>query len=405
MKPIKPYSEEIEQQMTRYYNTLSEKERRRYAAIEAGKLGYGGISYIVRLFGCRPETIKRGFEEIESTELMGGERIREKGGGRKKCIELIEGIDEAFLRVVDRHIAGSPMNELERWTHLTRQQIADLLKEEEQIKVSVTVIAQLLEKHNFRGRQAQKNKATRSNPDRNEQFEKIQGLIESYQQQQNPVISMDTKKKEKLGQLYREGKTRNQKPIQVSDHDWPSLATGKVIPHGLYDLSYNLGYMNIGTSHDTSEFACDSIRHWWVNYGSILYPFATSILLLCDGGGSNSSRSYLFKEALCKLSQELGIEIRIAHYPPYTSKYNPIEHRLFPHLTRACTGVIFDSHETVKNLMAKANTRSGLKVFSPIIDKLYQTGKKVAQDFPENMNIIFDEYLPQWNYVARPKSA
>ena len=142
MKPIKPYTEEIEEKMTRSYNTLSEKERRRYAAIEAGKLGYGGISYIVRLFGCRPETIKRGFEEIESTELIGGDRIREKGGGRKKCIELIEGIDEAFLRVVDRHIAGSPMNESERWTHLTRQQIADLLKEEEQIKVSVTVIDQ-----------------------------------------------------------------------------------------------------------------------------------------------------------------------------------------------------------------------------------------------------------------------
>lgn len=177
-----------------------------------------------------------------------------------------------------------------------------------------------------------------------------------------------------------------------------------MIPHGLYDLNYNLGYINIGTSHETSEFACDSIHHWWVNYGSRLYPFATSILILGDGGGSNSSRSYLFKEALWKLSPELGIEIRIAHYPPYTSKYNPIEHRLFPHITRACTGVIFDSHETVKKLMAKAKTRSGLKVFSSIIDKVYETGKTVAQDFKQNMKILFDEYLPQWNYVARPKS-
>jgi hypothetical protein len=172
----------------------------------------------------------------------------------------------------------------------------------------------------------------------------------------------------------------------------------------LYDLTQNLGYVHIGTSHDTSEFACDSIRHWWLNYGCILYPLATSILLLGDGGGSNSSRSYLFKEALSKLAQELRIEIRIAHYPPYSSKYNPIEHRLFPHLTRACSGVIFDSHETVKNLMAKAKTRSGLTVFSGIIDQVYQTGKKVAKDFKENMNIIFDEYLPQWNYVAQPKS-
>ncbi len=205
--------------------------------------------------------------------------------------------------------------------------------------------------------------------------------------------------------MYREGKTLNQQPIEVYDHDWASLAEGKVIPHGLYDLTYNLGYINLGRSHDTSDFACDSIRHWWLNYGCLLYPLATSILFLCDGGGSNSSRSYLFKEALSKLAQELGIEIRIAHYPPYTSKYNPIEHRLFPHITRACSGVIFDSYETVKNLMATAKTRSGLKVFSNIIDKVYQTGKKVAIDFKENMDIIFDEYLPEWNYVVNPKPA
>ncbi len=195
MRQIKPYPEEIEEKMIRYYNTLSEKERRRYAAIEAEKLGYGGISYIVRLFGCRPDTIKRGLEELESTELTNEDRIREKGGGRKKSIEVIEGINEAFLRVIDRHIAGSPMNESERWTHLTRQQIADLLQEEEQIKISVTVIDQLLFKHNFPRRKAEKTKATGSNPHRNEQFEKINNLIESYQQQQNPVISMDTKKK------------------------------------------------------------------------------------------------------------------------------------------------------------------------------------------------------------------
>jgi hypothetical protein len=191
----------------------------------------------------------------------------------------------------------------------------------------------------------------------------------------------------------------------VYDHDWASLAEGIVIPHGLYDLTHNLGYMSLGTSHETSEFACDSIRYWWVNYGSILYPLANSILLLCDGGGSNSSRSYLFKEALLKLSEEIGIEIRIAHYPPYTSKYNPIEHRLFPHLTRACTGVIFETHQIVKTLMEKATTRSGLKVFAHIIERVYETGKKGSQDVMKNLNLIFDEHLPQWNYVVRPNSA
>jgi hypothetical protein len=195
MKAIKPYSETIEAKMVLYYQTLSEKERRRYAAIEAEKIGYGGISYMVRLLGCRPETIKRGMEEMKSPEIIKENRIRKKGAGRKKCLEIIEGIDQAFLSVIDQHIAGSPMDQSIRWTNLTRQQIANLLDEEQQIKVSVTVIDQLLEKHNFRRRKAVKSKATGSNSHRNEQFEKINFLVESYQKEENPVISMDTKKK------------------------------------------------------------------------------------------------------------------------------------------------------------------------------------------------------------------
>jgi Rhodopirellula transposase DDE domain len=189
----------------------------------------------------------------------------------------------------------------------------------------------------------------------------------------------------------------------VFDHDFPSLAIGVVIPHGLYDLNDNIGFIQIGTSHDTSEFACDSIRYWWNNYGKNRYKLATSILLLCDGGGSNSSRHYVFKEALQQLVNEIGIEIRITHYPPYTSKYNPIEHRLFPHISRVCKGVIFDSVNTVSELMAKATTQKGLKVFTTIIDKTYQTGKKVAEGFKETMEIFFDDFLPQWNYTAKPQ--
>lgn len=187
------------------------------------------------------------------------------------------------------------------------------------------------------------------------------------------------------------------------DHDWASLAEGVAIPHGLYDLSDNIGYIQIGTSHDTSEFACDSIRYWWKTYGKTRYPLADSMLLLCDGGGSNSSRYYIFKQDLQALVNELGIEIRVAHYPPYTSKYNPIEHRLFPHVSRTCQGVIFDSVQTVKELMQKATTRTGLKVFTTILGKSYQTGRKVAQDFKSNMKIVFDEFLPQWNYTVKPE--
>lgn len=202
--------------------------------------------------------------------------------------------------------------------------------------------------------------------------------------------------------MYREGKTYTTGTIEVYDHDFPSLATAKAIPHGIYDLQYNLGYIQIGTSHETSEFACDSIRYWWEHYGQWLYPKATGILILCDCGGSNNARHYLFKEQLQQLANELNLEIRIAHYPPYTSKYNPIEHRLFPHLSRVCQGVILTSIEMVKDLMATASTRTGLKVFTTILDKGYQTGKQVTEEFKENMKIVFDDYLPQWNYKAVP---
>jgi hypothetical protein len=206
-----------------------------------------------------------------------------------------------------------------------------------------------------------------------------------------------------MGQLYREGALYTQEVIEVYDHDWPSLATGVAIPHGLYDIQQNIGYIQIGTSRETSEFACDSIRYWWTNYGKQGYPLASSILLLCDSGGSNSSRHYIFKQDLQALVNELGIEIRIAHYPPYTSKYNPIEHRLFPHLSRVCQGVIFDSVQTVQQLMATATTRTGLEVFTTILDKPYQTGRKVAEEFKSTMAIVFDELLPQWNYTAKPE--
>lgn len=194
-----------------------------------------------------------------------------------------------------------------------------------------------------------------------------------------------------------------QEAIEVFDHDWKSLADGVAIPHGLYDMTLHRGYIHIGTSHDTSEFACDSIRYWWQQYGHVQYSAASSILVLCDGGGSNSSRHYIFKQDLQALVNDLGIEIRVAHYPPYTSKYNPIEHRLFPHVTRVCQGVIFESVEMVKDLMAKAKTQTGLKVFTAVIDKVYKTGRQVTEEFKQTMEIVFDDYLPQWNYTAKPQ--
>lgn len=241
-------------------------------------------------------------------------------------------------------------------------------------------------------------------PHRNEQFEKIAQLKTQYQAAGNPVISMDTKKKEYLGNFYRPGHLYTTRVIYTLDHDFTSLAQGVIIPHGLYDLTLNKGYLTLGTSHDTAEFAADSLRSWWLAQGKSDYPLATSLLLLCDGGGSNNVRHFIFKQEIQHLADELCIEIRIAHYPPYCSKFNPIEHRLFPHVTRACQGVIFKSVEVVKELMACTKTQQGLQVTVNLLDKVYQTGRKALASFLENMPILFDDFLPAWNYRAVPRT-
>lgn len=205
-----------------------------------------------------------------------------------------------------------------------------------------------------------------------------------------------------IGNLFREGKIYTTETVEVFDHDFPSLAEGVAVPHGIYDLERNEAYVNIGTSRDTSEFACDSIRHWWNNYGKLHYPNASSILMLMDGGGSNSSRNYIFKQDLQAVADEIGIEIRIAHFPPHTSKWNPIEHRVFPHITRALQGVVLKTHQLTKELIEKTTTKAGLKVFACVFNKVYETGRKVATGFKESMQIVFDEHLRQWNYVAVP---
>jgi hypothetical protein len=388
--------------MCHFYHSLSEKDRRRYAAVEAKKLGYGGITYICKLLGCDAGTVTRGLQDLEQNLPSQDQRIRRPGGGRKSVLEQTEGIEDAFLAVVKNNTAGSPMDESIKWTNLSRRQIAEGLAEYG-FGVSVTVVDQLLDKHNFRRRQAFKTEAGKKNiPHRDEQFKKIEVLKQQYYDQGNPVMSMDVKKKELIGNFFRSGKLYTTETLRVNDHDFESLSEGKVIPHGLYDLARNIGYITLGTSRDTSEFACVCIRNWWLNYGTYDYPDATSILLLCDCGGSNNARYYIFKEDLQKLSNELKIEIRIAHYPPYTSKYNPIEHRLFPHITRACQGLIFKTVELVREAIDRTTTSTGLKVFTSVVDQVFATGRKVADGFKENMKLKFDELLPQWNYVASP---
>lgn len=403
---MQPYAPEIEAAMRHFYNSLDEKGRRHYAGIEALKLGLGGRNYIARILKCSRRTVARGAKEVSG--LSGKEtdaRIREVGGGRKPYTQHWENIDEKFLEVLHEHTAGDPMDVKVRWTDLTPGEIMIALREDHDIRVSQFVVRQLLKKHDYRRRKAQKKCTMKKDiPNRNAQFENIARLTAEYQAAGNPILSMDTKKKEHLGNFYREGHLYTLETLLTNDHDFTSSATGIIIPHSLYDEEQNIGYIQIGTSHDTSEFVCDSLRHWWYTYGKSRFSCATSILIKCDGGGSNDARHYLFKQDLQALADEIGIEIRIAHYPPYCSKYNPIEHRLFPHVTRACQGVVFASIELVKELMEKTHTKTGLKAFVHIIDKVYQIGRKVTEEFKKTMQIVFDDLLPRWNYRALPCS-
>jgi transposase len=415
---MQTYPQETEDVMRRYYESLNERDRRRYAGIEAFKLGHGGQDYIAEVLKCSRTTVRKGAAEVTGLPMRTVQKsigkvpsdfsqIRKAGGGRKPYWISNPEIDEQFLSVLREHTAGDPMNGKIRWTNLREWEIVEALKNEYDIKVSRNVVRQLLKRHDYRLRKAQKRQSMKKNiPKRNEQFDYIVKLKALYLESGNPIISMDTKKKEHLGNFYRDGHLYTIEELQVYDHDFPSFAEGVLIPHSLYDLQLNIGYVQVGTSHDTSEFACDSFRHWWFQYGRRNYPNSTSILVLCDGGGGggSSSRHYLFKQDLEILADEIGIEIRIAHYPPYCSKYNPIEHCLFPHITRACRGVVFSSLELVTDLISRTRTKKGLKVFVHVIDKVYETGRKVSETFKSTMRIVFDQTLPKWNYCAVPKA-
>ena len=318
-------------------------------------------------------------------------------------IEFDPAIETNFRTVLEDHTAGDPMRLEVKWTNLSRRQIAKRMKDLG-TDVGRDVVSQLLKTHGYRRRKALKKKTMGPrHPDRNAQFENIARLKKTYLKGGLPVISIDTKKKELMGDFYRDGVIETQATIEVNDHDFGSMSSGTVIPHGICDVGRNEGFIHLNTSHDTSELACDSIAAWWEDQGRASYPRAKELLVLCDGGGSNSASRSVFKEHLEKLATRLGLEIRVAHYPPYCSKYNPIEHRLFPHVTRACLGVIFRSLETVRNYMAKAETSTGLKTRVRILEKVYETGRKCAEGFKETMKIVFDELLPKWNYRAIPE--
>lgn len=399
----KPYSPDIEQQLRQYYQSLSEKDRRRFAAIEALTLGYGGIRYIAQVLGCDPQTVHEGMRELKQLPAdPAGKRVRKPGGGRKKTEVKHPALMQQIQETIKDRTAGDPMRADVVWTDMTPQAIADSLLAHT-VCVGPRIVRRILDTFGFARRQMAKVLPGGASPHRDAQFRHVSHLIQEFLEAGNPVLSIDTKKKEFLGTLYRDGKVYCQQAIPVFDHDFPSLARGVIIPHGIYDLAHNHGWIHLGLSHDTTAFACDSLRLFWHNDGQRLYPNASAILLLCDGGGSNSAHKHLFKEDLQDVVNDLGVTIRVAHYPAYCSKFNPIERRLFSHVTRACQGVVFDSLHTVLGLIQKTKTQQGLAVTVRVLDKLYETGRKVSDAFKQHMPIVFDTVLPKWNYWAVPQ--
>ena len=398
------YQTDVEQKMRNVYDCLSEKDRRRYAAAEVVKLGYGGVAYIARLFGCSPESIEHGVRERDQLpDDPLGNRIRRPGAGRPKIEEQHPEVVQHVQQIIGHRTAGDPMRAHVTWTDLTPNEIAGHLREEFETIIAPRIVRRILGGLNFGLRKIAKVLPGKESPDRDRQFLRIAELKDAFLAAGNPVISMDTKKKEFLGRLYRAGRVYTQQAIRAFDHDFPSWAEGVIIPHGFYDVARNEGYLHLGLSRDTSQFACDSLRRYLEQDGLRLYPDADELLLLCDGGGSNGSRTHIFKQDLQRLVNDLGITIRVAHYPAYCSKFNPIERRLFCHVTRACRGVLFDTLATVRSLMEKTSTQTGLSVTVRVIETIYETGRKAAEEFKRNMPILFDDLLPKWNYRVVPQ--
>ena len=399
----KHYAPEIEQLLRQYYQSLSEKDRRRFAAVEALTLGHGGITYIANVLGCDPQTIHEGIRELKHLpEDPAGKRVRKHGGGRKKTAAKHPDLLQCVQHTIPERLAGDPMRDDVLWTDLTPQEIADSLHAHG-VCAGPRIVRRRLDTLGLARRQIAKVLPGGDSPHRDAQFRHLAQVIHEFLEAGNPVLSIDTKKKEDLGTLYRDGKVYCQQALHAFDHDFPSLASGVLIPHGIYDLALNHGWIHLGLSRDTTAFACDSLRLFWQRDGQRLYPNAAAILLLCDGGGSNSCHKHLCKEDLQRLVNDLRIPIRVAHYPAYCSKFNPIERRLFCHVTRACQGVLFDSLHTVMRLIQKTKTQQGLSVTVRILDKLYEGGRTVSDAFKKRMPIVFDTILPKWNYWAFPE--
>ena len=382
---------------------FNERQKRTWAAAEALALGRGGIPALMRATGMGKRTIWTGMEEIRSGDhAEAPERVRAVGAGRPKK----EAVDPELLvdldMLVDPATRGDPVSPL-RWTSKSTEKLADLLRELGH-DVGRETVARLLVDSGYSLQSTRKTKEGGDHPDRDAQFENISTEVREFQARSQPVVSVDTKKKELVGEFKNAGREWQPKgePEQVKVYDFLSQAVGKAIPYGIYDVALNIGWVNVGIDHDTAEFACNSVHQWWREMGSKQYPDANELLIVADGGGSNGTRCRLWKIALQDLADKTGLMISVSHLPPGTSKWNKIEHRMFCHITQNWRGRPLTSYETVINLIANTTTRTGLKLGASLDTKTYPTGKKVTDDEMAKLQIERADFHGEWNYRITP---
>lgn len=381
---------------------FSELTRRRWAATEAISLGRGGITAVSAASGLAHSTIRRGIRELNEGSALPSGRQRRKGAGRKSIAVLDPGIKTALERLVEPDSRGDPQSPL-RWTCKSTRHLAQELTAQGHA-VGPTTVRQLLKEAGYSLQANRKTREGDSHPDRDAQFRYINRRVKAQQRQGQPAISVDTKKKEPLGNLKNPGREwrRKGKPREVKVHDFPDPHKGKAVPYGVYDLSHNEAWVSVGVSSDTAEFAVETIRTWWKRLGQRRHPPAIRLLITADSGGSNSSRNRLWKVELQRLSNETGLEIEVCHFPPGTSKWNKIEHRLFCHVTRNWRGQPLETYEIVVNLIGSTTTKAGLKVHATLDGSTYEKGRKVTDEEFTAINLTPSRFHGEWNYVIRP---
>jgi Rhodopirellula transposase DDE domain len=382
---------------------LDERQRRLLMGAEARAIGHGGIRLVARAAGVREATVSLGVSELDSgAEPLG--RARRPGGGRKRAADTDPGLRPALLALVEPDERGDPMSPLRWTTKSTRKLAAELTAQGH--KVSADTVGDLLRAEGFSLQGNAKTIEGKQHPDRDAQFRYINEQVKAHQDSGDPVISVDTKKKELVGQFKNAGREwRPQgQPVATRTHDFPEDSVGKAVPYGVYDITGNVGWVSVGTDHDTAAFAVESIRRWWKAAGGGDYPLARRLLITADAGGSNGYRTRAWKAELAALAVETGLEITVCHFPPGTSKWNKVEHRLFSHITMNWRGRPLASHEVIVQTIAATTTRAGLRVHAELDTSAYGTGVKISDRQMDALPLTRHGWHGDWNYTLRPEA-